>query len=163
MTIAPEIFKAYDVRGIVDKTLTEEAAELIGRGLGTMGRRKGVQRFVVGRDGRLSGPKLARAVARGLNAAGIDVTDIGVVATPMVYFATHHFATGSGVMVTGSHNPPEYNGLKMMVAGDTLSGEAIQDLRRLIENEDFVSPAKAGAQSTADIAQAYIDRITSDV
>ncbi len=161
--IAPEIFKAYDIRGVVGKTLTEDAAEAIGRGVGTLGARKGVKRFVVGRDGRLSGPALTRALAKGLNAAGIDVIDIGVVATPMVYFATHHFDTGSGVMVTGSHNPPEYNGLKMMVAGDTLSGEAIQELRRLIEGEAFAAAVKTGTQSTADIAQAYIDRITSDV
>ncbi len=162
-TIAPEIFKAYDIRGIVDRTLTEEAAEAIGKGLGTLGARKGVKRFVVGRDGRLSGPKLVRAISRGLNAAGMDVTDIGVVATPMMYFATHHFRTGSGVMVTGSHNPPEYNGFKMMVAGETLAADTIQDLRRLIENASFVTPAQAGAQSQADIADAYIERITSDV
>ena len=159
--IAPEIFKAYDIRGIVDKTLTEEAAEAIGRGLGTSGKRKGVGRFVIGRDGRLSGPRLSRALAKGLNAAGIDVIDIGVVATPMVYFATHHFKTGSGVMVTGSHNPPDYNGLKMMIAGDTLSGEAIQELRKLIERGDFASGA--GKVETADVSQHYLDRITSDV
>jgi phosphomannomutase/phosphoglucomutase len=162
-SIAPEIFKAYDIRGIVDKTLTEAAAETIGRAVGTIGRRKGVSKFVVGRDGRLSGPRLARALAKGLNAAGMDVIDIGVVATPMVYFATHHFATGSGVMVTGSHNPPEYNGLKMMVAGDTLAAEAIQDLRRLIESGDFATPAKPGTQSQADISREYIARIASDV
>jgi phosphomannomutase len=132
--IAPEIFKAYDVRGIVDKTLTESAAEQIGRALGTLGARKNVRKFVVGRDGRLSGPRLAAALTRGLTAAGMDVVDIGVVATPMVYFATYHFDTGSGVMVTGSHNPPEYNGLKMMVAGDTLSGETIQELRKICES-----------------------------
>jgi phosphomannomutase/phosphoglucomutase len=159
--IAPEIFKAYDIRGIVDKTLTEEAAELIGRGLGTLARRKDITRFVIGRDGRLSGPKLSRALARGLNAAGVDVIDIGVVATPMVYFATHHFTTGSGTMVTGSHNPPEYNGLKMMIAGDTLSGEAIQDLRKLIEKGDFTTGT--GKIETADIKEAYLERITSDV
>src|SRR6187455_605776 len=139
-TIAPEIFKAYDIRGIVDKTLTEAAAEAIGRAVGTQGARKGVTSFVVGRDGRLSGPRLAAALARGLNAAGIDVVDIGVVATPMVYFGTYHFETGSGVMVTGSHNPPDYNGLKMMVAGETLAAEAIQDLRKLIESAQFVIP-----------------------
>ena len=161
--IAPEIFKAYDIRGIVDRTLTEEAAEEIGRGLGTLGAKRQVTEFVVGRDGRLSGPRLARALTRGLNAAGIDVIDIGVVATPMVYFATHHFKTGSGVMVTGSHNPPEYNGLKMMVAGETLAAESIQDLRRLVESGRFVTPARAGAQSQADISAVYIDRITSDV
>jgi phosphomannomutase/phosphoglucomutase len=159
--IAPEIFKAYDIRGIVDATLTEQAAETIGRALGTTARRKGVGRFAIGRDGRHSGPRLSRSLAKGLNAAGIDVIDIGVVATPMVYFATHHFKTGSGVMVTGSHNPPEYNGLKMMIAGDTLSGEAIQELRKLIERGDFTTGA--GVVETADISRQYLDRITSDV
>ncbi|HET7728966.1 MAG TPA: phosphomannomutase/phosphoglucomutase [Usitatibacter sp.] len=161
--IAPEIFKAYDIRGIVDKTLTEEAAERIGRALGTIGKAKGVGKFVVGRDGRLSGPRLAKALARGLAAAGVDVIDIGVVATPMVYFATHLFETGSGVMVTGSHNPPEYNGLKMMVAGETLAAEAIQELRRVVEKPDPVTPAKAGVQSQADISGSYLDRISSDI
>ncbi|HUQ28150.1 MAG TPA: phosphomannomutase/phosphoglucomutase [Usitatibacter sp.] len=161
--IAPEIFKAYDIRGIVDKTLTEEAVEAIGRGLGTVAAGKGVEKFAIGRDGRLSGPRLAAALARGLVATGMDVVDIGVVATPMVYFATHHFKTGSGVMVTGSHNPPAYNGLKMMVAGETLAAEAIQDLRKVVEGGKFVVPAKAGAQTTADISDAYLDRIASDV
>ena len=161
--IPPEIFKAYDIRGIVDRTLTEGGVETIGRGLGTLATRKGVKKFVIGRDGRLSGPRLAQALARGLNAAGIDVIDIGVVATPMVYFATYHFETGSGVMVTGSHNPPDYNGLKMMVAGETLAAEAIQDLRKLIESGRFVETRKAGTQSSADISEAYIDRIASDV
>ncbi len=159
--IAPEIFKAYDIRGIVDRTLTEEAAEAIGRGLGTMGAAKGVKRFVVGRDGRLSGPRLVAALTRGLNAAGMDVTDIGVVATPVVYFATYELATGSGVMVTGSHNPPEYNGLKMMVAGDTLASDAIQDLRRLVESGRFASGN--GSAEARDMTAAYLDRITGDV
>ena len=163
VVIPPEIFKAYDIRGIVDRTLTEAGVETIGRGLGTLAQRKGVKKFVIGRDGRLSGPRLAQALARGLNAAGIDVIDIGVVATPMVYFGTYHFETGSGVMVTGSHNPPDYNGLKMMVAGETLAAEAIQDLRKLIESAAFVTPAKAGVQSSTDISDAYIDRIASDV
>jgi phosphomannomutase / phosphoglucomutase len=167
--IAPEIFKAYDIRGIVDKTLTEEAAERIGRALATTGRSKGVTRFVVGRDGRLSGPRLSQALARGLNAAGADVIDIGVVATPMVYFATHLFATGSGVMVTGSHNPPEYNGLKMMLASETLAAEAIQDLRRVVEKGDpglnaaGVTGAGSGKYETADVSGPYLDRIASDV
>jgi phosphomannomutase/phosphoglucomutase len=161
MTIAPEIFKAYDIRGIVDKTLTEEAAEKIGRGLAAMGKAKGVKRFVVGRDGRLSGPRLCAALARGLNAGGMDVVDIGVVATPMVYFATFLFETGSGVMVTGSHNPPEYNGLKMMLATDTLAAEKIQDLRRIIEKGDFSSGS--GKYETADVSGPYLDRIASDM
>ena len=160
-SIAPEIFKAYDIRGIVDKTLTEEAAERIGRALATTGKSKGVSRFVVGRDGRLSGPRLSQALARGLNAAGADVVDIGVVATPMVYFATHLFATGSGVMVTGSHNPPEYNGLKMMLASETLAAEAIQDLRRVVEKGEFSKGN--GKYETADVSGPYLDRIASDV
>ena len=159
--IAPEIFKAYDIRGIVDKTLTEHGAELIGRAIGTTGKRKGLTRFVIGRDGRLSGPRLSKALARGLNAAGVDVIDIGVVATPMVYFATFVFGTGSGVMVTGSHNPPDYNGLKMMVGGDTLSGDAIQDLLKLIRNGDFESGS--GKYETADVREQYLERIVSDV
>ena len=161
--IAPEIFKAYDIRGIVDRTLTEAACEAIGRGLATVASAKGVRKFVVGRDGRLSGPKLVAALARGLAAGGMDVVDIGVVATPMVYFGTYLFDTGSGVMVTGSHNPPEYNGLKMMVAGETLAAEAIQDLRRVVEKGQFVVPSKAGAQSRDDVAERYLTRITSDV
>jgi phosphomannomutase/phosphoglucomutase len=159
--IAPEIFKAYDIRGVVDKTLTEEAVEKIGRGLASMGRTRNVSRFVVGRDGRISGPRLAKALAKGLNAAGADVIDIGVVATPMVYFATHLFSTGSGVMVTGSHNPPDYNGLKMMVAGETLAAETIQDLRRIVEKGEF--PSSHGKYETADVSGPYLDRIASDV
>ena len=161
MKIAPEIFKAYDIRGVVDRTLTEEAAEAIGRGLGTLGAAGGVTRFVVGRDGRLSGPRLGAALTRGLNAAGMHVTDIGVCATPMVYFATYALGTGSGVMVTGSHNPPEYNGLKMMVAGDTLAAETIQDLRRVVESGSFATGA--GSLESLDVAPAYLERIVSDV
>ena len=159
--IAPEIFKAYDIRGIVDKTLTEEAAELIGRALATTGARKGMRRFVIGRDGRLSGPRLSAALARGLNAGGADVIDIGVVATPMVYFATHHFSTGSGVMVTGSHNPPEYNGLKMMIAGETLAAESIQDLLRVVQKGEFSQGQ--GKLEKQDVREAYLQRIVSDV
>jgi len=159
--IAPEIFKAYDIRGIVDKTLTESAAEAIGRGLATTAQAKGVKRFVVGRDGRLSGPRLSQALSRGLMAGGMDVIDIGVVATPMVYYATYLFETGSGVMVTGSHNPPEYNGLKMMLAGETLAAEAIQDLRRVVEKGQFASGT--GKREEVDISGSYLDRIASDV
>jgi phosphomannomutase/phosphoglucomutase len=160
-SIAPEIFKAYDIRGIVDKTLTEAAAEAIGKGLGTQAKAKGVKKFVVGRDGRLSGPRLSQALTRGLTASGMDVIDIGVVATPMVYYATYLFETGSGVMVTGSHNPPEYNGLKMMVAGETLAAEAIQDLRRVVEKGRFATGS--GKVEQADISGSYLDRIASDV
>jgi phosphomannomutase / phosphoglucomutase len=167
--IAPEIFKAYDIRGIVDRTLTEDGCEKIGRAIAAMGRARAASRFVIGRDGRLSGPRLAKALARGLNAGGADVIDIGVVATPMVYFATHLFETGSGVMVTGSHNPPEYNGIKMMVAGETLAAESIQDLRRIVENGAPAQPATGvaasgnGGYETADVSGPYLDRIASGV
>jgi len=161
MILDSSIFKAYDIRGIVDKTLTESVARSVGQALGTLGAAKGVKKFIVGRDGRHSGPKLAAAMAEGLQSAGMGVIDIGVVATPMVYFATHHFATGSGVMVTGSHNPPEYNGLKMMVAGDTLYGDAIQELRRTIEDGSVVSGH--GSLEKADVREPYLQRIVGDV
>jgi phosphomannomutase/phosphoglucomutase len=160
-SIAPEIFKAYDIRGVVGKSLTPDACELIGRAIGTEARALQCTRLAIGRDGRLSGPELALAVARGLQASGVDVVDIGQVATPMLYFATYHLATGSGVMLTGSHNPPDYNGLKMMLTGETLAGEAIQKLKYRIESGDFMSGA--GGYSQTDISGAYLDRITSDI
>jgi phosphomannomutase/phosphoglucomutase len=116
---------------------------------------------VVGRDGRLSGPELVAALSRGLSAAGCEVIDIGMVPTPVVYFATHHLGTHTGVAVTGSHNPPDYNGLKMVIAGDTLSGEAIQKLRGRIESDDLVSGA--GKIVQADVKKDYLDRIVGDV
>ncbi len=159
--IASEIFKAYDIRGVVGKTLTPEVTEAIGRAIGSQARELGQAKVCIGRDGRLSGPSLAQALARGLQSAGIDVIDIGLVTTPMLYFATHELETGSGVMVTGSHNPPDYNGLKMVIAGDTLSGDAIQGLRVRIESGKLA--AGSGAYSQADVAQAYLERIAGDV
>jgi phosphomannomutase/phosphoglucomutase len=123
--ISAGIFKAYDIRGIVDDTLTEEAVEAIGLALGARARAEGVASIVVGRDGRLSGPRLVAALSAGICAAGVDVLDIGMVPTPLVYFATVLTGSGTGVAVTGSHNPPEYNGLKMMIAGRTLYGDEI--------------------------------------
>ena len=105
--VAPEIFKAYDIRGIVGRTLTVDAVELIGRALGTEARNAGGTAIAVGRDGRLSGPELAEALSRGLLRSGVDVHDIGMVTTPMAYFAAHHLRCDSAVAVTGSHNPPE--------------------------------------------------------
>ncbi len=160
-SIPSEIFKAYDIRGVVGKTLTPEITEAIGCAIGSQARELGQAKVCIGRDGRLSGPSLAQALARGLQSAGIDVIDIGLVTTPMLYFATHQLETGSGVMVTGSHNPPDYNGLKMMIAGDTLSGDAIQGLRMRIESGKLA--AGSGAYSQADVAQAYLERIAGDV
>ncbi len=132
-TLPPEIFKAYDIRGVVGKTLTPPIVRSVGQALGSLAQEHGRDTLVVGRDGRLSGPELAAAVADGIRASGANVIDVGMVATPMTYFAAHHLGTQSSVMVTGSHNPPDYNGLKMVVAGDTLSGADIQALRARIE------------------------------
>jgi phosphomannomutase/phosphoglucomutase len=156
-----EIFKAYDIRGIVGKTLTAAIVRSVGHAVGSLAREAGRDMFAIGRDGRLSGPELAAALSEGLRAAGANVIDLGMVATPMTYFAAEHLRTGCSVMVTGSHNPPDYNGLKMVVAGATLSGDAIQDLRSRIEGGRLASGA--GTYSTHDIAPAYLDRIARDV
>ncbi|MFO7188965.1 MAG: phosphomannomutase/phosphoglucomutase [Pseudomonadota bacterium] len=159
--VPQEIFKAYDIRGIVGKTLTPPVVELVGRALGTLCRERGGSAIAVGRDGRLSGPELVAALAKGIRAAGVDVYDVGMVPTPVVYFAAHELGTGSAVAVTGSHNPPEYNGLKMVIAGTTLSGEEIQDVRKRIERGDFL--AGEGRYIEKDVREAYLRRITEDV
>ncbi|MEO8165132.1 MAG: phosphomannomutase/phosphoglucomutase, partial [Betaproteobacteria bacterium] len=160
-SLPSEIFKAYDIRGVVGKTLTPEVTEAIGRALGSLARDRGQSTLCIGRDGRLSGPSLSQALARGIQATGVDVIDIGQVTTPMLYFATHALNTGSGVMVTGSHNPPDYNGLKMVIAGETLSGEAIQGLRQRIASGNIASGK--GHYSQKDIAEAYLQRVTGDI
>jgi phosphomannomutase / phosphoglucomutase len=159
--IPAEIFKAYDIRGIVDKTLTAAGVETIGRAIGSEARARSVKAVVIGRDGRLSGPTLSQALARGLQASGVDVIDIGQVPTPVVYFAAHRLGTQSGVAVTGSHNPPDYNGLKMVLAGETLAGDAIQGLRRRIESGDLY--AGMGSYTEQPIVDQYVERIVSDV
>ncbi|ABE50188.1 phosphomannomutase/phosphoglucomutase [Methylobacillus flagellatus] len=161
MTAPKEIFKAYDIRGIVGKTLTPEIVESIGHAIGSEAALRDQKTICIGYDGRLSGPELAAALSRGIRKSGLDVINLGLVATPMVYFAAYHLQTGSGVMVTGSHNPPEYNGLKMVLAGETLSGDTIQRLRARIDNNDFVHGN--GTESSHDIAPAYIERIASDI
>ena len=158
---APEIFKAYDIRGIVERTLTIDAVRAIGHALGSEARDRGQQAIAVGRDGRLSGPALAGALAEGICAAGVDVVDIGCVPTPLAYFAAYELGTDSCVSVTGSHNPPEYNGLKMVLGGQTLHGELIQDLRRRIV--DGVLHQGQGTIRKADVVAAYIERIVGDV
>jgi phosphomannomutase/phosphoglucomutase len=161
MQLPKEIFKAYDIRGIVGKTLTPEIVQAIGQAIGSEATARRQTQICIGYDGRLSGPELAAALSRGIRKAGIHVIDLGMVATPMVYFAAHHLGTACGVMVTGSHNPPEYNGLKMVLGGETLSGEAIQGLRRRIELGELFEGE--GTCSRHDITQEYIDRIASDI
>ncbi len=159
--IPSSIFRAYDIRGVVGETLTAEGVRAIGRAIGSAAAARGDARALLGRDGRLSGPELSAALAAGLQAAGMEVVDIGLVPTPVLYFAACEFGTGTGVMLTGSHNPPGYNGLKIMVAGDTLAEEGIQDLRRRIETGDLRSGA--GSYAERDVLPAYIERITRDV
>jgi len=161
MKLPAEIFKAYDIRGIVGRTLTPDIVVAIGQAVGSEAIARGRRSVAIGRDGRHSGPELAAALVRGLQSSGVDVIDIGQAATPMLYFATHHFDTLSGVAVTGSHNPPEYNGLKIMVAGETLSGEAIQALRQRIEKGRL--DRGSGGYRSEDVREAYLTRITGDV
>jgi len=161
MKAPAEIFRAYDIRGIVGRTLTPEIARAVGRVLGSLSVERGARAMVVGRDGRDSGPALAAALAEGINAAGADAIDLGMLPTPLAYFAAHHLGAGSCAMVTGSHNPPEYNGIKMVVAGTTLSGEEIQEIRRRIGAGEHASGS--GRRTSADVREAYLQRVAGDV
>jgi len=163
LPIDPSIFKAYDVRGVVDRSLTRDAVRAIGAALGSQACTLAVREIAVGRDGRLSGPALRDALIEGIRSTGCAVVDIGMVATPMVYFATHHLGTGSGVSITGSHNPPEYNGLKLMLAGQALYGEGLQTLRARIEQGRLLRASSPGPLRAADITDAYLARISGDV
>ncbi|MGK2941168.1 MAG: phosphomannomutase/phosphoglucomutase [Immundisolibacter sp.] len=156
-----EIFRAYDIRGVVGESLTEIGVYQIGRAIGTLVRRAGCKEVAIGRDGRVSGPALIDALTRGLAATGCGVIDVGMVPTPVVYFATHLLNTGCGVAVTGSHNPPNYNGLKIMVAGKTLSGDDILGIRALIEADDLESGF--GHVREADALTPYRERILGDI
>ncbi len=161
MKIPAEIFRTYDIRGVVATSLTPAVVREIGRALGSLGRERGAPTFAVCRDGRLSGPDLVEALTAGLTGAGADVIDIGMGPTPLAYFAAHHLGCGSCVAVSGSHNPPEYNGLKMVVGGTTLYGDDIQRLRTRIEKNELKSGA--GKRSSADVLDAYVERIAGDV
>ncbi len=159
--IPPEIFKAYDIRGIVGKTITVENVEKIGHAIGSEARARNLTAIAIGRDGRLSGKELSQALARGIRSSGIDVVDVGMVATPMLYYAAHELCQYSGVMVTGSHNPPEYNGFKIVLGGQTLAAELIQALRIRIEQNDLAHGS--GNYSQHEIADRYVQRIIDDV
>ncbi len=160
-TLPHEIFKAYDIRGIVGKTLTAPIVEVIGRSIGSELLERGRDTICIGRDGRLSGPELSAALAKGLRAAGVHVIDVGRVATPMLYFAAHHFDTQSGAMLTGSHNPPQYNGIKIVLDGVSLSGEAITALRTRAEAGKLASGA--GSYREENIAAQYLERIVGGI
>ncbi len=159
--VPQEIFKAYDIRGIVDKTLTTTIVEAIGHAIGSEARSRQLTSIAIGRDGRLSGLPLSQALIKGILKSGVDVVDVGMVPTPMLYFAAHERCGYSGVMVTGSHNPPEYNGFKIVLGGETLAAETIQALRVRIENNDLMQGD--GNYTHHDISDAYISRIVGDV
>ena len=163
MQVSASIFKAYDVRGVVPSTLDEGLAYGLGLAFGHMARKEGEPAVAVARDGRLSGPSLSAALVRGLTAAGVDVIDIGVATTPMLYFAASTLCS-SGIQVTGSHNPKDYNGFKMVLAGRAIYGDEIQALRKLIET-DQGKPAdsKVGTVRNVNLSAPYRDRITGDV
>jgi len=161
MNIPSSIFKAYDIRGIVETELTPDIVKLIGRAVGAESIQNGERGVVVGRDGRLSGPELSEALISGLIESGCHVVNIGMVPSPVLYFATHTKAASSGVIITGSHNPAEYNGLKIMIAGETLSSERIQALYTRILENDFTNGH--GTSTSINIDQDYIDTIKSDI
>ena len=155
------IFRAYDIRGITGHTLTAEIARLIGLGIGAEAAVRGEQALVVGRDGRDSSPALSNALIDGLRASGRDVVDIGLAPTPLLYFATHWLPARSGVMVTGSHNGPEYNGMKLVLAGKTLYGEALQAIYRRIVAGEFTRGQ--GRLSVADVRDDYVSRVADNI
>ena len=161
MQVASSIFKAYDIRGVVPSTVTEQVAEAIGKAFGTVARLEGETSVAVGRDGRLSGPALSAALIRGLVAAGLDVIDVGMVTTPMLYFAASTLCT-SGIQVTGSHNPKDYNGFKMVMRGRAIYGEEIQNLRRMMEAESW-SLKSGGGVRNINVEAPYQARILSDI
>ena len=156
-----EIFKAYDIRGIVGRTLTAQHMLLIGQALGSEAMSRGLTSIAFGRDGRLSGSELGQSLVKGLLATGINVIDVGMVPTPVLYFAAAELAKGSGAMLTGSHNPADYNGLKMVLGDETLAGDSIQALKARIENKDFIEGS--GKYQTNPLSNQYIERIAGDI
>jgi phosphomannomutase/phosphoglucomutase len=159
--INPQIFREYDIRGIVDRDLGEGVVETIGKAYGTYMRGLGKKRVSLGRDCRLSSPALAAAMSRGINSTGLDVIDIGMVTTPMLYFSLFSLDVDGGVMITASHNPGEYNGIKLCVERDSLFGEGIQNIRRIAEGRDFASGK--GEVEKIDIMEDYIGFLRENV
>lgn len=162
MQLDASIFKAYDIRGVVPTTINESVAEALGLAFGSTALAQGERTVAVGRDGRLSGPALSAALIRGLVASGVDVVDIGMATTPMLYFAASTLAS-SGIQITGSHNPKDYNGFKMVLAGRAIYGDDIQALRQNMERGGWPAPARQGRVTLVNVLGPYRDRIVSDI
>ena len=156
MKINPEIFRQYDIRGIVDEDLTQETVELLGKGIGSYFRKNKSRKVALGRDCRLSSPLFAEALAKGLLSSGCQIVDLGIIPTPLLYFTMYQKKMEAGVIITGSHNPPNYNGFKMMVGEETLFGEAIKDIFTLIQSGDFIEK-KSSDQKDYNIVPEYQD------
>ena len=162
MNIKKEIFRQYDIRGVVGQELTPETVTLLGKGIGTYFRNQDRREVALGRDCRLSSPELAKVLTESLLSTGCDVIDLGVVPTPLLYFFVYYKNTEAGVMITGSHNPPEYNGFKMMAGKETLYGETILDIHKIIQSEAFLQGEK-GTQKEYNIRPEYEDYIASNI
>ncbi len=161
MEVNPRIFRQYDVRGIVGRDLTPEVAGVLGRGYGTYVASRGVRRVTIGYDARQSSPEFCRAMSEGIASTGVDVVQIGLVSTPVLYFSWFHLDVDGGVMITGSHNPPEFNGFKLGLGKSTIYGDEIQEVRRIIERGQFARGE--GKISQYDIAPAYKDEVVRRV
>ena len=157
----PKVFREYDVRGVVDQDLNEPFVNDLGKAIGTYASRQGVKVMTVGRDCRLSSEKYSQALKEGITSTGIKVIDIGMCATPMLYFSIRHLDTGGGVMVTGSHNPPDFNGFKICVGPDSIYGDDIQELRKIIESNAYTQGS--GSEDKAEITQAYQDYLFNGI
>jgi len=160
--VNPDIFRQYDIRGVVDVDLTGPVVHDLGRALGTCARQSGAATFAVGRDCRTHSPAMWKALVTGLVSTGLEVVDLGVVPTPLLYFGVVTLELGGGVMITGSHNPPPFNGFKMMIGGDTIHGDAIQALRRMMETEAF-GVCGSGTVSRFNVVDRYVDFVAADV
>lgn len=162
MKLKPEIFREYDIRGIVDKDLTPVTVELLGKGIGSYFRQKKRKEVILGRDCRLSSPVFSEAISRGLLSTGCDIVDLGTIPTPLLYFSIYYKNQESGIMITGSHNPPEYNGFKIMLGKETLYGKAIQDIYKIIKNGDFTEE-KPGVKKQYNIIPEYMDYVVNSI
>jgi phosphomannomutase/phosphoglucomutase len=160
--IKPEIFREYDIRGIVDRDLNPETVELLGRGIGTYFRHKKRREVAIGRDCRLSSPKFFEALTRGLHSTGCEIVDLGTVPTPLLYFAIYHKKVEAGVMITGSHNPPQYNGFKIMVGDETLYGKEIQNIFDIIKNNAFIEE-KSSLKRAYNVIPEYQDYLVKNI